>query len=240
MTTGEIDSVVEAYADAAWRAQQAGFDAVQIHGAHGYLISQFLSPFTNRRTDAWGGGLDGRVRFLATVCEAVRARVGPDYPVFIKLGMADAVEGGLTLEDGAEVTAALADMDLDAVEISGGIGGGESLNARPGIRSEADEAYFRPWAQRARSGTSLPIALVGGLRSRDVMEDVLEAGDADFISICRPLICEPNLPNRLREGGQERAACISGNRCWPDAPGEGIACRCPVERGGRGPSLLSK
>ena len=230
MTPEEIDVVIQAYADAAGRAQQAGFDAVQIHGAHGYLISQFLSPFTNQRTDAWGGDLDGRRRFLASVCEAVRGRVGPDYPVFIKLGMVDAVEGGLTLEEGAQVAAALADMKLDAVEISGGISGGESLNTRPGTRTQADEAYFRPFAQAVRSRTSLPIALVGGLRSRGVMEEVLEAGDADFISLCRPLICEPHLPNRLRKAGQERAACISGNRCWPNELGEGISCRCPVER----------
>lgn len=229
MTSDEIESIVEAFADAAGRAQQAGFDAVQIHGAHGYLISQFLSPFTNRRTDEWGGDLDGRMRFLAAVCEAVRNRVGPNYPVFIKLGLVDGVEGGLTSEEGAEVAASLVDMGLDAVEISGGIGGSTSLNTRPGIRSRADEAYFRPLARRARSRTSLPIALVGGLRSREVMEEVLEAGDADFISVCRPLICEPHLPNRLGEAGQGRAACISGNRCWPDGLGEGISCRCPVE-----------
>ena len=234
MTRDEIDAVVEAYAHAAERAQQAGFDAVQIHGAHGYLVSQFLSPFTNRRTDDWGGDLEGRMRFLAAVCEAVRGRVGPDYPVFIKLGMVDAVEGGLTREEGAEVAAALAGMGLDGIEISGGIGGGESLNTRPGIRSQADEAYFRPLARRARACTSLPVALVGGLRSREVMEDVLEAGDADFISMSRPLICEPDLPNRLREGVQERAACISGNRCWPEEPGEGISCRCSIEKQGEG------
>jgi 2,4-dienoyl-CoA reductase-like NADH-dependent reductase (Old Yellow Enzyme family) len=232
MTTGEIDAAVEAYADVAGRAQQAGFDAVQIHGAHGYLISQFLSPFTNRRTDKWGGDLEGRMRFLEAVCEAVRRRVGPDYPVFIKLGMMDAVEGGLTPEDGAEVAAALARMGLDGVEISGGISGGEDLNTRSGVSSRADEAYFRPLARRARARTSLPIALVGGLRSRAVMEDVLEAGDADFISMSRPLICEPHLPNRLREGIRDRSSCTSANRCWPDGPGEGIGCRCPVERGG--------
>jgi 2,4-dienoyl-CoA reductase-like NADH-dependent reductase (Old Yellow Enzyme family) len=232
MTANEIASVVKAYADAARRARQAGFDAVQIHGAHGYLISQFLSPLVNRRTDEWAGDLRGRIRFLEAVCAAVREEIGPDYPVFIKLGMIDAVEGGLTAEDGAQVVAALAAMDLDGIEISGGIGGGESLNTRAGIRSEADEAYFRPLARRARPRTPLPIALVGGLRSRKVMEDVLHAGDADFISVSRPLICEPDLPNQLRRGLQERASCISGNRCWPDGPDEGIACRCPVDRPG--------
>jgi len=230
MTPGEIESIIQAYADASRRARDAGFDAVQIHGAHGYLISQFLSPFTNRREDEWGGDFQGRTHFLRAVCRAVRDDVGPDYPVFIKLGMVDAVDGGLTPDEGARVAASLAGMGLDAIEISGGISGGESLNSRPGVRSPEDEAYFRHLARRARSATSVPIALVGGLRSRAVMEDVLEAGDADFIAISRPLICEPDLPQRLRDGVQDRAACISGNRCWPQQPGEGIACRCPVER----------
>lgn len=170
------------------------------------------------------------MRFLEALCEAVRGQVGQDYPVFIKLGMVDGVEGGLTPEEGARVVSALSDMGLDGVEISGGIGGGESLNTRSGVRSEADEAYFRPLARRAKARTSLPVALVGGIRSRRVMEDILVAGDADFVSLSRPLICEPDLPNRLRKGLQERASCISGNQCWPDAPGEGIACRCPVEK----------
>jgi 2,4-dienoyl-CoA reductase-like NADH-dependent reductase (Old Yellow Enzyme family) len=231
MTTEEVTRAVQAYADAARRAQEAGFDAVQIHGAHGYLISQFLSPWVNRRADAWGGNLDGRMRFLRAVCAAVRKEVGPQYPVFIKLGMLDAVEGGLTAEEGAQVAEALQGMGLDGLEISGGIGGGKDLNSRAGIRSRADEAYFRPLARRARSATGLPIALVGGLRSRDVMEEVLESGDADFIALSRPLICEPDLPNRLREGRQATASCISANRCWPDRPGEGIACRGPIERG---------
>ncbi len=225
MTGGEIAMMIEAYADAARRAQEAGFDAVQIHGAHGYLISQFLSPFTNRRDDAWGGELADRMRFLRAVCEAVRERVGPSYPLFIKLGMMDGLEDGLSPEEGADVVAALEGMGLDGVEISGGIGGGEALNTRSPIRSRADEAYFRPLAQRARPRTSLPIALVGGFRSRDVMEEVIESGDADFISLCRPLICEPDLPKRLREGSQGQAACVSCNQCWPEGPGEGVACR---------------
>ncbi|MFW6135322.1 MAG: NADH:flavin oxidoreductase [Chloroflexota bacterium] len=232
MTGDEIALLIQAYADAARRARQAGFDAVQIHGAHGYLISEFLSPFTNRRTDAWGGDQERRTRFLRAVCQAVRQHVGPDYPVFIKLGMMDAVEAGLALEDGLRVVATLDEMGLDGVEISGGIGGGESLNTRSGIRSQADEAYFRSWAQQARQVTPLPIALVGGLRSREVMEDVLRSGDADFISMSRPLICEPDLPNRLRQGLQDQASCISANRCYPEGPGEGIACRCPVDRPG--------
>ncbi|MFQ6100216.1 MAG: NADH:flavin oxidoreductase [Anaerolineae bacterium] len=233
MTADEIELIIQAYGQAARRAREAGFDGVQIHGAHGYLIGQFLSPFVNRRSDEWGGDLDGRMRFLRAVCQVVREQVGPDLPVFIKLGMMDGgVEGGLTLEEGVQVVAALEEMGLDGVEISGGIGGAQSSSVRTGIRSEEDEAYFRPLVQEARPATRLPIILVGGFRSRRVMEEVLASGDADFISLCRPLICEPDFPNRLRAGLQERAACISANRCWAEGPGEGIACKCPIERVG--------
>ncbi|MBU0493841.1 MAG: NADH:flavin oxidoreductase [Chloroflexi bacterium] len=237
ITPAEIQEAIAAYAQAARRARQAGFDGVQLHGAHGYLISQFLSPFVNRRTDEWGGDLEGRMRFLRAVCRAVREQVGPDYPMLIKLGLMDGIHrtraascglrvaGGLTLDEGVQVTAALESMGLDAVEISGGIGGGRNLNSPSGIRTASDEAFFLPWAQRARPATRLPIILVGGFRSRAVMEDVLAAGDADFISLSRPLICEPDLPRRLQEG-QAKSACTSSNRCWPKGQGEGIACRC--------------
>lgn len=225
MRVDEIEVTIAAYAGAARRAQAAGFDAVQLHGAHGYLISQFLSPFVNRRTDGWGGDLAGRMRFLREVCGAVRAEVGPDYPVFIKLGMLDGVAGGLTLDEGVQVVAALAEMGLDGVEVSAGIGGGDVQASRAGISSPDDEAYFRHLAQAARAVTDLPIVLVGGFRSRGVMDEVLASGDADFVSLCRPLICEPDFPRRL-QAGQTKAACISGNRCWPRDIDEGIACRC--------------
>lgn len=257
MTVDEIEMVIEAFAQAARRVKAAGFDGVQIHAAHGYLIGQFLSPFVNKRTDEWGGDLQGRMRFLREVCRAVREQVGPDYPMLTKLGVADVVEGGLTLEDGLQVVAALESIPanpanpaksagrssentgrstgntgwstkgLDAVEISSGIGGRTSGSAHTNIRTAADEGYFRPWAQQARQRTHLPIILVGGFRSGRVMEDVLAAGDADFISMCRPLICEPDFPNRLRQGLQERSSCISANRCWPEAEGTGVSCKCP-------------
>lgn len=228
MTPTEIETMIEAYAQAARRAQEAGFDAVQIHGAHGYLISQFLSPFVNRRSDEWGQDLEGRMRFLRQVCAAVRHEVGEEYPVFIKLGMKDGPEDGLTAQESAQVVAALEEFGLDAVEISSGVGGGKDLSIRSGIRRPEDEAYFRPLAHVARAQTNLPILLVGGLRSRDVMEDVLSSGDADFISLSRPLICEPDLPERLRQGLQDRSSCISGSLCWPKEEGMGIACRCPI------------
>jgi 2,4-dienoyl-CoA reductase-like NADH-dependent reductase (Old Yellow Enzyme family) len=231
MTTDEIYLMIDAYGQAARRAKEAGFDAVQVHAAHGYLNSQFLSPFVNRRTDEWGGDVDRRMNFLRAVCRAVREQVGPDYPVFIKLGMMDDIEGGLTPEESVQIVAALEDMGLDALEISGAISGSgqaRNLNVREGVVAGQDEAYFRPLAQKARSATRLPVLLVGGIRSREMMDEILDAGDADFISLSRPLLCEPDLPNRMRLRGQEESACIAANYCWPEKPGDGIACRCPI------------
>jgi len=225
MTVTEIEMIIEAYAQAARRAKEAGFDAVQLHGAHGYLINQFVSPFVNKRTDEWGGDLVGRTRFLQEVVNAVRAQVGPDYPVFIKFGMEDGVEGGLTKGEGAQVVAMLKEMGLDAVEISGGV---RAQNSMKGIKNEDREAYFRYLAELARPATDLPIILVGGMRSRNVMERILENQTADFVALCRPLIREPNFPNQMKWGTQEKSACISSNNCWAENLGEGISCKCPA------------
>lgn len=230
MTSQEIDTIIRSYAHAARRVQQAGFDGVQIHAAHGYLVNQFLSPLINRRRDEWGGGITKRMRFLKKISSAVRDQVGSDYPVMIKLGMMDGRKGGLTPKESLQVVAALEDMGIDGLEISGGLSGERSLNIRKGIRSEDDEAYFLPLAQRAREVTQLPIILVGGIRSRAVMDRILTDGHADLVSLCRPLISEPDLPNRLRLGLQEKSRCLSSNNCWPESMGEGIACKCPHEK----------
>ncbi|MGB9300357.1 MAG: NADH:flavin oxidoreductase [Anaerolineae bacterium] len=218
-----IEQIVAAFGDAAGRAQAAGFDGVQIHAAHGYLINQFNSPAANWRSDRWGGTPARRMRFLEEVAAAVRDRVGNDYPVLIKLGMEDSARDGLTLKDGAEIVSHLADWGIDALEVSGGIGG---TSVRKDILRVEDEGYFLDAARAAREATDLPIILVGGMRSKQLMGQILEEGTADFISLSRPLIREPDLPRRLFEG-QERSTCISCNRCWPP-PGEyGIACRDP-------------
>lgn len=218
-----IKDILTAFGDAAGRAQAAGFDGVQIHAAHGYLVNQFNSPAANWRGDGWGGTPARRMRFLEKVAASVRERVGDEYPVLTKLGMEDYVRDGLTLKDSVQIVRHLADWGIDALEISGGIGG---TSVREDILRPEDEAYFLDAARQAREATDLPIILVGGMRSKHVMESVLEEGSADFISLSRPLIREPDLPIRLREG-QDRASCVSCNRCWPP-PGEyGIACRDP-------------
>lgn len=220
LTVREIEDLIRAFGDAAGRAQEAGFDAVQIHSAHGYLIGEFNSPASNWRRDDWGGTMSRRLRFLEETAAAVRDRVGDDYPVLIKLGTMDFVRDGLSEDDGVEIIRHLRDMGLDAIEISGGIGSG---NTRPGINSPDKEAYFLPVARKARYVTDLPILLVGGFRSREVMDRVLDEGSADFVSLCRPLIREPDLPNRMRDG-QTAATCISCNRCRPLEGELGISC----------------
>jgi 2,4-dienoyl-CoA reductase-like NADH-dependent reductase (Old Yellow Enzyme family) len=243
MNERDIHRTIRAFGDAAGRVKAAGFDAVQIHGAHGFLVNTFLSPASNWRGDAWGGRASGaRLRFLEEVAAAVRDAVGDDYPVLIKLGTVDFVRDGLTEDDGVEIISHLADIGLDAVEISGGIAqrGTRAGNTRAGIRSQDQEAYFLPIARKARNVTDLPILLVGGLRSREVMERVLDEGSADLISLCRPLIREPDLPNRLREG-QPAATCISCNECWPREGELGISCHYrpePTADGQSGPASV--
>jgi len=228
MTEAEIDEVIDSFGRASRRAKEAGFDGVQIHGGHGYLVNQFLSPLVNHRSDRWGGDALGRMRFLRAICESIRRQAGPDCPVLVKIGMEDHFEGGLTADRGMQLVAELQKMGINGVEITGGIGLPHFSNIRKGILHEADEAYFLPLARKARGVTTLPILLVGGFRSRRIMEAVLSEGSADFISLSRPLICEPDLPNRFRLHLQERSRCISAGNCWPANPGDGIGCKCHI------------
>lgn len=227
MTVDEIEMLIDAYAQAARRAQEAGLDAVQIHAAHGYLVSQFLSPLANVRDDEWGGSFENRTRFLRRIISAVRMQVGSGFPVLAKLGIRDESDDGLSLEEGVAIVGMLAQWGLDAVEISGGLADTGTFNIVGDIGPGQNEAYFRPWAKAAREAAQLPIILVGGMRSMATMENVLASGDAQFVSLCRPLICEPDLPNKFACGLSHAAACVSRNRCWPKTGDVGIACKCP-------------
>jgi 2,4-dienoyl-CoA reductase-like NADH-dependent reductase (Old Yellow Enzyme family) len=223
-----IAAVAEAFAQAAARAKRAGFDAVQVHAAHGYLLSQFLSPAWNTRADEYGGCLENRARALLDVVRAVRMTVGPDYPVLAKLNSQDFVDNGLTVADSTAVAVLLEAASVDAVELSGGCRpAGEALMpARKGrIRSPAQEAYYREAALGMKSRLSIPLMLVGGVRSMEVARELLQKGTADYISLSRPLICEPGLVKRWREGDTRPAQCVSDNACYaPGFAGEGIRC----------------
>lgn len=211
MVEDDIFNIIDAFGQAARRVREAGFDGVQIHGAHGYLVSQFLSPITNRRTDRWGGSLTNRMRFVIEVTRAIKKQTGGDFPVMIKLGCKDYFEdgSGLTIEEGARTTEALEDEGICLVEISFGNMTHKFRKMFMGITSAEKEAVFLREARVLRSETTVPIALVTGLRSLPVMEKLIRTGEVDFISLCRPLIREPDLIKRWKNGDTRPADCIS-------------------------------
>ena len=219
-TGEEIEALIEAYAAAAGRGVSAGFDAVQIHAAHGYLISQFISPHTNRREDPWGGSPENRMRFLQEVYGRIRKTVGDDYPVMVKLNSEDFIEGGLTVAGAAQIAGVLSRKGIDAIEISGGMQESPVSGIRMDILEEDDEAYFLPNARKFKEVMSVPLILVGGLRSPGLMERLLEKKEVDMVALCRPLIREPDLVNKWKQGARQKAACISCGGCqkYPDEP----------------------
>jgi len=226
VTEKEIQEIVVSFGQAARRAKDVGFDGVQLHGAHGYLMSQFLSPVFNKRTDSYGGPVENRARPLIETLREVRTVVGKDYPVLIKLNSEDYLEGGLTLGDSLKVGRMLQEAGIDAIEVSGGTVVSESLGAsRVGIKSEEKEAYFRTASKAFKETLDVPIILVGGVRSPDLAEKLLEQGYADYFSMSRPFIREPGLVKRWASGDRSKARCLSDNQCFnPGRAGEGVYC----------------
>jgi 2,4-dienoyl-CoA reductase-like NADH-dependent reductase (Old Yellow Enzyme family) len=182
--------------------EKAGFDGVEIHAAHGYLIGQFLSPATNLRADQWGGTLENRSRFLLEIVRVIRARVRPGFAVFVKINASDFQPGGFDIDDSAHVVGLLQDEGVDLVEISGGTYESSSgaLRVRPDEPGTSKDAYFAGFAPRLRQVTSIPLALTGGLRSRAIMEALVHDGVVDLIGLARPLVEQPEAPRGLIEG----------------------------------------
>ena len=226
MSVKEIKEVVDAFEQAANRAREAGFDGLQIHAAHGYLLSQFLSPAFNKRTDDYGGPVVNRTRALMEVLWKVRSAVGDDFPVLVKMNSEDFLDHGLTLADSVEVGAMLQENGIDAIELSGGTLLSRKLSpSRMGIDSEEKEAYFREAARSFKKELRVPLILVGGNRSLQVSEKLVEEKYADYISMARPFIREPDLIKRWESGDLRRAACISDTQCFgPARAGDGIYC----------------
>lgn len=227
MTANEIWEIVSAFGDGASRAREAGFDAVQIHAAHGYLLSQFLSPFTNRRHDEWGGNLENRIRLHHAIYEDIRRKVGNDYPVLIKIGVEDAYPGGLEFSEGKRVAKSLAEWGFDALEISLGLRGlsYEETEFRTKIDRLESEAYYRNWCRDIKKEVSIPTLMVGGLRTFELLEEIVQKKECDFISLSRPLIREPNIINDWKRGERHRAKCISCNQCLEGLKnGETLRC----------------
>lgn len=219
----QIDDIVGLYSRAASRARRAGFDAVQIHAAHGYLLDQFLSPARNRREDAYGGSLHHRARLLYEVYDAVRGAVGPDFPVFVKMSAHDGYAGGVRPEDAALVAAELDRLGIDAVEVSAGTPEG----ARRGgwdhiLPAPIPEGRFFDYALAIKERVRCPVISVEGWRDPLRIADALRRIDA--VSLCRPFIREPHLAARWRGGDMTPATCISCNRCLDLILDRGLGC----------------
>jgi 2,4-dienoyl-CoA reductase-like NADH-dependent reductase (Old Yellow Enzyme family) len=259
MDEGDIQEVIRAFGEAARRAAEAGADGIQLHGAHTYLLGQFLSPFFNARLDRWGSSAENRFRLVKEVFKATREAVPATMPVTIKLNSHDHTpRRGVTPRLAERYAGWLAELGIDAVELSAGsvhfsymnMSRGSvptrsvlsvlplwkrpvawvmlrRLEARPELGLE--EAYNLEAARQVKPALGqVPLILVGGVRTRETMEQVLGSGTAELISMSRPFLREPNLVKKLREGRADSAACISCNNCLAAAAGVGIPVRCYV------------
>ncbi len=227
LTLEEVEEIVEAFAQGIRRAQEAGFDGVQLHAAHGWLLSSFLSPHTNRRDDRYGGSTWNRTQIIREIVEQARKWVDASFPILIKLNTTDFFPDGTNLEEVARVAEIVKEIGFAAVETSGGMWEAVTLGekelgwppyllpeSRTGINRQGQEGYFLSGAEVVKKRTGLPVMLVGGMRSLDRIEEVLQSGAADFISLARPLIRQPDLPNQWLSGENPgKADCISCNAC---------------------------
>ncbi|MDP2753186.1 MAG: NADH:flavin oxidoreductase [Nitrospirota bacterium] len=230
LTRDEISKIITAFGEAARRAKSWGVDAIQLHGAHGFLINQFLSPLTNRRTDEYGGSIENRSRFLLEVYRNVRETVGADYPVLIKLNASDHVDGGLEIDDSVYAAKKLAEAGINTIEVSAGTSAsGEKSPVRRKINKSEKEAYNLKLARRIKEAVSCLLMVVGGFRSYRVAEKAIRDYCMDYISMARPLIREPGLANRWLQGDRKRAMCISCNKCFMPGREEG-GIYCVIEK----------
>ena len=213
MTQEDIIVLQEAFADAAVRAKASGFDGVQIHAAHETLLSQFLTPYTNRRTDKYGGSIENRSRMIIETYQKIREKIGPEYPVLIKINSEDFRDQGLTFAECKYVCQKLAELGITAVEISGG---GPSSRPNEGyarISTEDQAPYFLKQTAELKQLLRIPVIAVGGYRDVETMTTALNENDIDYFGLCRPLLCETDLINRWKSGNLEPAKCISCNGC---------------------------
>jgi 2,4-dienoyl-CoA reductase-like NADH-dependent reductase (Old Yellow Enzyme family) len=196
----EIEDIIARFARAAAIAKKAGFGGVQIHGAHGYLVSQFLSPHHNVREDRWGGPIENRRRFVLAVLAAIRAEVGSAFPIGIKLNSADFQRGGITEDEALGTIEALVASGIDHVEISGGTYEAPVMTGVVKTSTQEREAYFLAFAKRARTVTRIPLAVTGGFRTHAAMADAIASDAVDFVGLARLLAIEPGVATRLVAG----------------------------------------
>lgn len=256
MTEEDIERIIEAFTQAARRVKESGFDAVQLHGAHGYLINEFLCPHTNRRKDKWGGSIENRIRFVKEIYKGCRNQVGDDYPILIKISAYDNMKHGLKLEEGVVMAEKMAEMGFDGIEVSCGIAedGFSTLRGDVPIETILDlwpmyknknpffhfvmrhfgekilkplpytEAFNLESARAIKSQVNIPVFLVGGLIDPGLMEEIVEKGYADYISLSRALIIDPQFPKKVQEGSREPSKCLHCNLCITCVITEPLRC----------------
>jgi 2,4-dienoyl-CoA reductase-like NADH-dependent reductase (Old Yellow Enzyme family) len=227
MTTEQIHETVAAFRDAAGRAKKAGFDGVQIHAAHGYLLNQFLSPFFNRREDEYGGSIENRARMVLAVVQSVRQAVGEGFPVMVKLNADDFLPSGFGVDEMVQVAKMLEQAGVDAIELSGGtilalLTGSPNTSFS---RVERNGLYYEEAAKRYKAAIGVPLILVGGIRTLQQAERLVDNGISDYVSLARPLIREPNLVKRWQAGDTSESPCLSDNAClFEGLKGAGVHC----------------
>lgn len=221
MSKEDISYLIKSYGNAAARVKQAGFDGVEIHAAHGYLLSQFLCPHYNTRTDEYGGNIENRARIILEIYDEIRKTVGDDFPVLIKINSQDFIEDGLTSEESIIVSKMLEEAGIDGIEVSGGNESAPSVrenNLGPArtkvVLSKERESYFREHAARLAQAVSVPVILTGGNRHIEVMEEILRSTNIAYFALGRPMISEPDLINVWARGDYKAPRCVSCNQCY--------------------------
>ena len=227
MTHEEIRETVIAFRDGAIRAQKAGFDGVEIHAAHGWLFTQFLSPIFNKRNDEYGGNLENRSRILLEVIKIIREAAGDKFAVLVKINSEDLMDGGFGIDEMIQISAMLEKASVDAIEISGGTIGaalsGDFNNSFVPVKKKG--VYYREAAKRFKEKIKIPLILVGGIRTFEEADELVRNGVADYISMCRPLIREPGLIKRWKSGDLGKSECKSDSACLqPGLEGKGVYC----------------
>lgn len=238
LSVEEVEHLIDAFAEGIRRAQEAGFNGVEIHAAHGWLISSFLSPHTNKREDIYGGSVENRTRILRDIYGKAREKVGPSFPILVKFNATDFLTDGVDIEECVKIARILSATGYDALEISGGMWEAVTRSqddlgfppllipeSRVGIVKPDREGYFMSAAKAVKEKTGATVISVGGYRSFSVIEKALESGSADFVSLSRPLVRQPDLPNLWLSGkGADRATCISCSACLT-LGNESLNCR---------------
>ena len=229
LTTEEIQKLIQKFVDSGCRAYECGYDLIQLHAAHGYFLSNFISPYTNKRTDEYGGNTEKRVRILIDIYNGLIDNIGKNFPVTIKLQTEDFIPGGLQLKEGIEYAKILSEIGFDAIEPSGGGLETQILTKKAypslNIKSPEEENYFLPHVKMIKPYMkNSKLILMGGIKNPIFAENTLKENFTDFISMSRPLIYEPDLPNRWKQGDLSPAKCISCNGCYMTMQSSPVYC----------------